>query len=258
VLLTAVVLQAQTLKGVVISSSSPIQPLSSTSQTSLENRNSTMRTFRNDSFLTVQMNINEEEGKVSEINMTPVLRLLSDDYDNSYENFEKYEKESFVKVYVDSFNKQLQSDPFYHVGRDIEVGSFIYEEKSWDALANTLKKKYKVVRVADQMAKKVEKSMTVSYKSSTGTSLKLRPGISRVDGHDTAVARCSMKNIAGIERVETRFGEDCVKVRMSHRINNMPPNSLVALEYESSKETSEAGKTEWNNVSQIVMEIPFW
>lgn len=256
--LTATPLSAQVAEGIVlISPKAPEVTYSLSTESSSENDFSSMRAFRNDSFLTLRPDIDEMKTGDSGIKLNPVFHILSEDYDYAYRDLEKYEKETFLNTYMDSLNEELQSDPFYHIDRDIDTDTFLYEEQSWDALASALKKKYEIVRQADKFTKQLENKVTLSYKTEGGASVKLRPGIDRTDGSYKAMLRCSIKCFLGIERIETRIGEDCVKIRLACFITRKK-NSKLAVEYESVLENDENDQEQRNEVSQIVMEVPFW
>lgn len=171
----------------------------------------------------------------------------------------RFSNKRFVDVYMASLRDELHAEPFYYVGReDIRADEFIYQEEAWDALADALRKKYRVIRMVDWVARQAEDVVTVKYKSSSGCVLKARPGIERLEGKDSVILRLSADDFAGIDKVDARLRPGSARLRVGNALHGCSIPCLVYLEYETFISSDEAQDTHRQNALQAYFEMPLW
>lgn len=215
--------------------------------------------LRKDPFIIVKTEETDTDRRESLVfQIRPVWTFLDADEKPIDMDDRSYEKEKFLEVYMLSLEEELQSDPFYHVGRDQSVDKMMYDEQFWDALADSLRKKYRLVRIADKLARDIEHSVTLKYETTDGIMVRVKPGIERVGGSDTIILRVTLKSPSGTERIDSRIRTDGFALRLCKQIRPTPDYCALFVEYKYSQRDEVEDVVLRTQTAQAGMEIPFW
>ena len=175
----------------------------------------------------------------------------------AYEDYAKYEDVNVLEVFSKSFEEKLRADPFYHVDRPYDADKFYYREQAWHALGSTMRRKYKIARVADKALLKARAATTASYETSGGgMSIKASPGIGGIDGDDFSL-RLQVKRVLGIDSIDTKIGRNDFLASIAKRIHAFGEGSRICLEYEINGDYENDGEQE-ESISRVCLEIPTW
>lgn len=214
--------------------------------------------FHKDPFMVIRDDAESDQTEVEEkiFSIRKVWNILDSDVRPIPET-ELDRRKNILEVYYESFSEELHSDPFYHIGRDAGVDRFIYDEQAWDALADTLRRKYKAVRCVYHAAMRAERAVTLRYESKDNVVYKLRPGIERVGTKEFVILRFAVRGMAGT-RIDTRAGENGFKFRLGKNADKLRLAKALSIEYEACRTEPELADEKWEQKSQVCVRVPVW
>jgi hypothetical protein len=216
-------------------------------------------TFRKDPFITIKEDAGDPHtGLEDKIFSVKSVWELFDSDTSIKEDAETLKKQTVVEVFLNSFNEELHEDPFYHVGRDVRADMFIYDEQAWDALGDTLRKKYRIVETIHHTAARAEEVVTLKYETDSQTKFRGRPGIERIGNKEYIIFRVGIRMPRARSNIDTRVSERGYRLRMGRALGKTSPASTVSLEHEYSKSDAEETQGEWEQISQVTVRVPIW
>lgn len=172
------------------------------------------------------------------------------------EDYKRYEDIGALETFANSLEEELNTDPFYHVNREYDPDDFYYRKQAWEALGATLRRKYEIARMADRAIMKAQDSVTVSYQTSAGVSIRARPAMVGENG-DALGMRLRMERLWGIERIDLTAGINEFGAGIVKRLPALGEDSRFRLEYEYDGNPGSDGHSQ-EHISRASLEVPVW